>query len=318
VIAAVSFALIVKKNSAVRSAVSSAVDSAVDSAVGSTVRSAVSSAVDSAVGSAVRSAVGSAVSSAVRSAVGSAVSSAVSSAVDSAVDSAVGSTVRSAVDSAVDSAVGSAVRSAGWSFFGAGLWAGYPAWADFFSSVLKIEMDRSYIDLAESCGYWWALDGVVFATERPTKIVIDGLGRSHCVGDHAIKYESGDGINCYKGVVLPHDVWGKDIEISYIEKQKNAEVKRALIEIYGIGKYIVDSGMETIDSFIDRDKNPVNLYMTKEMQFPIIEMTNSTAEPDGTFKKYFLTSTIKTKSALAAIASLAGTDEKNYIPIIES
>jgi hypothetical protein len=47
-------------------------------------------------------------------------------------------------------------------------------------------------------------------------------------------------------------------------------------------------------------------------------MTNSTAEPDGTFKKYFLTSTIKTKSALAAIASLAGTDEKNYIPIIES
>src|SRR5438477_432641 len=81
------------------------------------------------------------------------------SAVDSAVDSAVRSAVRSAVDSAVD--------SAGLSYFGGSLWPAWSAWADFFNTVCLIDIDRAYLDLVESCGYYWTLDGVCFASERP-------------------------------------------------------------------------------------------------------------------------------------------------------
>jgi hypothetical protein len=189
-------------DSAVSSAVDSAVDSAVSSAVDSAVSSAVYSAVSSAVYSAVSSAVDSAVSSAVYSAVYSAVNSAVNSAVDSAVDSAVYSAVHSAVHSAVNSSVNSAVSSAnknidrqklrdvGMSCIGGSLWAGYGAWADYLNQVLDIKIDRNYLDMIESCGYYFCLDGVVFMTERPSMIHRDDLGRLHNPTGPAIEYNN--------------------------------------------------------------------------------------------------------------------------------
>lgn len=223
----------------VRSAVYSAIDSAIDSAVDSAVRLAVYSAIDPAVGSAVGSAirsviasavysaiysaVGSALNSAVNSAVASAIHSSVYSAVDSAVDSEVNSAVRSAVASAVGSAVGSAidfkpliaelkpkerkdVHGAGVAFFGGSLWPGYCAWADYFDEICGIAIDRNYLDLAESCGFYWTLDSICFASERPSEILRDDRGRLHNDRGMAIRYPSGWGLYRVHGVEIPADV----------------------------------------------------------------------------------------------------------------
>ncbi len=227
--------------------------------VGSAVGGAVYSAVDSAVGSAVDSAVGSAVDSAVRGAVGSAVRGAV----DSAVGSAVGSAVYSAVYSAVDSAVGSAVYSAGYSYFGGSLWnAGYSAWADYFNEACGVAIDRNFLEMTESCGFYWTLDDVVFASERPSEIHLDDAGRPHSENGMAIRYAgTGWGLSYWHGVRVP-DYWLIDrasLNPNEVVKVDNVEQRAAGAAIVGWtkmlsvlkAKVIDDSGAPDIGQLIE-------------------------------------------------------------------
>ena len=230
-------------DSAVRSAVGSAVHSAVHSAVGSAVDSAVRSAVRSAVDSAVRSAVDSAVDSAVRSAVGSAVGSAV----DSAVHSAVGSAVRSAVGSAVDSAVDSAVGSAGYAYLGGSFWAGWPAYMEYMEEVLGVQIGigKTWKALAPNIGYWWALDGIVVATDRPKAIHLDDQGQLHNENRMAIEYRDGMGLYAIHGV-QPIPDWvilaPEAITADKIAVEKNMEIQRIMIERMGHDRYLIETG----------------------------------------------------------------------------
>jgi phage baseplate assembly protein W len=243
----------INKKTAVDSAVYSAVDSAVGSAVYSAVDSAVGSAVYSAVGSAVRSAVGSAVSSAVDSAVGSAVRSAVSSAVYSAVDSAVGS----AVYSAVYSAVGSAVREAGYSFFGGALWnSGYSSWADFFNEVCGVAIDRNFLTMTESCGFYWVLDGICFASERPSEISLDESGLLHSEVGMSVRYAgTGWGLYHWHGVRVPDDwiVNRASLDPATVLKSENVEQRAAGAAIIGWPKMVDRLKRKIIDGDPDTD-----------------------------------------------------------------
>ena len=241
----------------------------------------VGSAVDSAVGSAVYSAVGSAVYSAVGSAVGSAIDSAVGSAVDSAVGSAVYSAAGSAVYSAID--------SVGRSFFGGSLWsAGYAAWADYFSEVCGIAVDRHYLDATQHCGFYWMLDSLCFASEKPIQISRDERGRLHSEKWQSIGYRSGWGLWHWHGVQV--DRWIIEqpslITVEKIESESNAEVRRVMVERYGEGRYIVDSGLKPIaqDAFGDLFRK----HFQSDTPLVYVKVRNSTAEPDGKFKDYFL------------------------------
>jgi len=234
-------------DSAVRSAVDSAVDSAVGSAVDSAVGSAVDSAVHSAVDSAVHSAVDSAVGSAVRSAVGSAVGSAVHSAVHSAVGSAVDSAVRSAVGSAVHSAVDSAVGSAGYAYLGGSFWAGWPAYMEYMEEVLGVQIGigKTWKALAPNIGYWWALDGIVVATDRPKAIHLDDQGQLHNENRMAIEYRDGMGLYAIHGV-QPIPDWvilaPEAITADKIAVEKNMEIQRIMIERMGHDRYLIETG----------------------------------------------------------------------------
>lgn len=208
-----------------------------------------------AVDSLVRSAVGSAVHSAVRSAVDSVVYSAVGSAVGSAVYSAVGSAVYSAVDSAVRSAVGSAddsaVYSVGRSFFGGSLWSGYGAWADYFNEVCGVVIDRSYLETQQTCGFFWTLDDVCFASERPSEIHRDSAGRLHSEHGLAIRYAgSGWGLAAWHGVVVPREWIEKraDLDPNEVIRADNVEQRAAGASICGWPKMLSVLNAKTIDA----------------------------------------------------------------------
>jgi hypothetical protein len=243
--------------SAIRSEVDLAVRSAIRSEVNSVIRSAVSLVVSLAVYSAVNSAASLVVSSAVRSEVYSAVDSAVdsairseaSSAVYSAVSSAADSAVSLVVDSAVDSEVRSAVNSAGRSFFGGSLWSGYQAWADYFNRELSIEIDRNYLDLSESCGYFWVLKDVCFASERPKEINLDESGRLHSEFKNSISYPSGWGLWHWHGVSIPKEwVTGNKPTASEALNWPNLELRRAACEIVGWKNILVELKSKVIDA----------------------------------------------------------------------
>jgi len=203
------------------------------------VRSAVYSAIYSAVDSVVYSAVYSAVDSVVRSAV----YSAVYSAVDLAVYSAVYSVVRSAVYSAVDSAVDLA-------YWGGSLWAAYTAWTDYFSLVLKINIDRTYLDLVQSCGVLYTFRKLVVMTERPELISISN-NRLHNEREAALKYRSGWCLYALNGVVVPD--WlvltrSEEINPRDLLKLANAEQRREFVRKVGIDRICYSLKAKCLDN----------------------------------------------------------------------
>jgi hypothetical protein len=146
------------------------------------------------------------------------------------------SAVDSAVYSAVDSAVRSAVRSAGFSYFGAGLYnAGYSAWADYFNEICGIAIDRNFLEMTASCGFYWTLDDIVFASERPSEIHLDDVGALHCETGMAIRYAgTGWGLSYWHGVRVP-DHWLTDRE----KLDPNEVIKSEIVELRAAGAAIV-------------------------------------------------------------------------------
>ena len=277
-------------------------------------------AVGSAVESAVRSAVYSAVDSAVGSAVYSAVESAVRSAVESAVDSAVGSAVRSAVRSAVYSAVGSAVVSAGYSFFGGSIWnSGYSSWADYFNEVCSIAIDRNFLEMTESAGFYWTLDDVCFVSDRPAQIHRDQAGRLHCETAPAISYSgTGWGLYCWHGYTIPpshHWVITDKAKLSpdAIDAELNAELRRIMLEIYGFERYFAERKSKVLAKDVDGNGNPRRLISAKvgDETIRVVEVVNGSLEPDGTRRKFIL-GAMPGKTPHEAIAASYGVAPKHY------
>jgi hypothetical protein len=93
----------------------------------------------------------------------------------------------------------------------------------------------------------------------------------------------------WHGVLVPAFVVVRPdwITIKHIKLENNAEVRRVMIERFGEARYIEESEMKAIAS------DPVfgDLYVeTPPVGRPIarICVTNRSAEPDGSFKKYWL------------------------------
>ena len=191
----------------------------------------------------------------------------------SAVDSAVGSAVYSAVDSAVRSAVGSAVGSAV-RFFGGSLWAGYAAWADYFNAVLGIAIDRSYLESIESCGCYWLLNGICFASERPCRLNLDDRGRLHCGNGQSIGYPSGWGLWHWHGVQVPERVILSPELLTPREiiEERNAEVRRVMIERYGQDRFVIDSGAAVLDRGADGELLAIDLPGDPEGQLVALRL----------------------------------------------
>jgi hypothetical protein len=101
-----------------------------------------------------------------------------------------------------------------------------------------------------------------------------------------------------------------------IQREPNVEVRRLMIELYGFGRFIAGTNAELLqhDSFGE-------LYRTRQPDdedLIVVKVINSTAEPDGTFREYFLRVPPEIRSARAGIAWSFGLEEWEYKPQIET
>lgn len=104
------------------------------------------------------------------------------------------------------------------------------------------------------------------------------------------------------------------ISIDVINSEKNEEVKRVMLERFGLERYIHEAGLKEIQA-----DNYGVLYRLPRAQFPVVLVKNSTPEPDGHFKNYVLTATRRdVKTAHEAVASTFGLTAEQYQPVHES
>lgn len=174
------------------------------------------------------------------------------------------------------------------------------------------------MDLVSSVYAFSAFEKVCFVCDNDRKVSVDDRGRAHSDAGPAVEFPDGYELFAWHGTIVEQDIieHPESITIKRIDSERNAEVRRVLIERYGAEKYIKDS-----DAYLRDADYCGNLYskaLPGDEPLVMVEVTNSTAEPDGTLKRYFLRVPPETTTAREAVAWTFGMSEEEYFPIVET
>ena len=159
------------------------------------------------------------------------------------------------------------------------------SWYDFMGELgVDVSKLKPTFDLAHSAGWTILFWDWAFVSERPSCIARDEQNRLHCENGPAVGY---NGFNVYAihGVRVPEKVITapKTLTVSEIDSERNAEVRRIMIERFGQDHYLLESKAEEIH----RDKHGV-LYrkeISGDEALVMVKLLNTTPETDGSISK---------------------------------
>jgi len=137
----------------------------------------------------------------------------------------------------------------------------------------------------------WLPDAVVVAV-RPEVVLVDDRRRLHAENAPAFRWLGVDDY-WHHGVLMPSNLAADKslITAARIDAETNAEVRRVLIEWFGVALYVRESGAGIVHADVDQYGRPRRLLrrdVPGDEPIVMIEVTNSTAEPDGSFRTYML------------------------------
>jgi hypothetical protein len=159
---------------------------------------------------------------------------------------------------------------------------------------------------------------VVFACRRPVAIRLDERQRLHCYDKPAVEFPDGYSICSWHGVLVSRQLVDNPnlLTVQCIQTTTNAELRRVLIDRYGPAKYLVAAEA----TVVDHSERGIlyRVQMPSDEALVMVQVTNSTPEPDGTYKKYFLRVPPNLSSAQEAVAWTFGMDANTYQPEIET
>ena len=172
--------------------------------------------------------------------------------------------------------------------------------------------------LAQSTAGLLALEHLAFVCEKPTVFAQDEGGRLHSDSDAALQFSDGMKTYFWHGVLVDERLIldPESITVEEIENTRNLELRRVLVERYGASRYLLDSGAEKIH------QDDCGILYRREQAgdepLVMVKVINSTAEPDGTFREYFLRVPPDTQTAKQGVAWTFGLTEDEYCPSVES
>ena len=170
--------------------------------------------------------------------------------------------------------------------------AGWLSFYSFFHDVLSLTEQTKKLaglwELAQSAE--WALphEHICWVSERHHILQRDEQGRLHSLTGPSVAYPDGWKIYAVHGVRVPEFIIERPHEITtqHIDNEKNAEVRRVMLDQYGIPRYLADTGAKPIhtDSFGTLYRKDI----ADDEPIVLVKVLNSTPELDGHYKPYFL------------------------------
>jgi hypothetical protein len=169
------------------------------------------------------------------------------------------------------------------------------------------------------CHWWFAFEGMAIVCERPRTLNLDQRGRLHCATGPAIAYADGCRIYALDGVRVPEFLIERPdgLTVTAINQQDNVEVRRLMLQRFGIGRYLRQSRAKVI-----HEDQTGKLWRRERggnrPSMLVVEVVNSTPEPDGSFKTYFLQVPPEMTRASEAVAWTFGLEPEEYRPVVET
>jgi hypothetical protein len=188
------------------------------------------------------------------------------------------------------------------------------------------DCDRSiqaWEDVALQVGALLPIGDLCFVCEKPTRQAFNELptvsGADSNIDLHnsegpALAYSDGFKIYAWHGVFVPGDVieFPDAITCQRIESEVNAEVRRVMIERYGASRYLEDSGAQLVHC--DDFGSLYRKELPNDEPLVMVKVVNSTPEPDGSYKDYFLRVPPDITTAREAVAWTFHLTEDDYQP----
>lgn len=230
----------------------------------------------------------------------------------------VGDSVRASVWASVGASVRDSVRDSIYGSHDAG-WLSFYA---YFNEVVGLKPQTEKLaglwQLAQSAGWVLPHQEICWISERHHVLSRDEQGRLHSLSGPSVAYPDGWKIYAVHGVRVPEYIIERPHEITTrkIDTENNAEIRRVMVERYGTDRYVMDSGAKPIHA--DKYGTLYRKDMANDEPIVLVKVLNSTPEPDGHFKSYFLRVPPDIQTAHAAVAWTFGRKPEEYQPLFES
>ncbi|MFI7148599.1 DUF6745 domain-containing protein [Nonomuraea sp. NPDC050022] len=194
-------------------------------------------------------------------------------------------------------------------------------WLALFDGLDGLDGDARHVAsldglmrVARAAGWWWPFERVAVLCERPVSMHRDDLGRLHRATGPALAFADGFALYGWHGMPVPADFGAAmaDLTPERIRQEENAELRRVMLEHFGFDRYLTESAATPVQ----RDAAGVlwRLELPDDEPLAMVEVVNSTPEPDGTSRTYFLRVPPWTRTAQEGVAWTFGLAAGDYRP----
>ncbi|MCX4531131.1 hypothetical protein OHA79_38925 [Streptomyces sp. NBC_00841] len=170
-------------------------------------------------------------------------------------------------------------------------------------------------EVARHAGWWWPYERTVVISERPETLHRDEAGRLDRGDGPALSYRDGFTLYAWRGMPVPAEFLAELTALTpeRIREEENAELRRVMLEFYGYDRYLTESGAEPVH----RDETGIlwRIALDGDEDVVMVEVVNSTPEPDGTHRTYWLRVPPSTRTAKGGVAWTFGLDGDAYTPL---
>jgi hypothetical protein len=276
-------------------------DSVWDS-VGDSVGDSVWDSVGDSVRASVRDSVWDSVWASVGDSVGASVRDSVWASVRDSVGDSVGDSVWASVGDSVGDSVGASVGDSGYGQHDASWLAVYEYFAEAVGLGEQTQKLTGLWLIARNAGWFLPHEKICWIAERHNILRRDDRGRLHCENGPALSYPDGWSIYAVHGVRVPPRLIEHPelLTAAEIEKESNTEIRRVMIDRFGQERFLAEAGA------IEVHRDDFGVLFRKELPgdepIVMVKVVNSTAEPDGSFKDYFLRVPPQITTAREAVA----------------
>ncbi|WUT33105.1 hypothetical protein OG392_31095 [Streptomyces sp. NBC_00691] len=172
--------------------------------------------------------------------------------------------------------------------------------------------------VAGQAGWWWPYENVTVVCERPVELHRDEAGRLDRGDGPALAFADGFALYAWRGMTVPADFLAglAGLTPERIRDEENAELRRVMLEYHGYDRYLAASGAR----HEHRDETGVlwRIELADDEDVVMVEVVNSTPEPDGSHRTYWLRVPPTTRTAREGVAWTFGLRPEAYEPLVQT